>query len=110
MAQPGQFSVGQLYNSGRVNGLPVWSQPDGIGGLVYPQMPQTLSGQPAVYPSLYAWGCGHRTNTAEIFTVFDPYSNQQVALVTCSMCSFIQQIIEPAENYWNYLDTPLVIA
>lgn len=109
MSQPGQFEVGQLYTDGYVNGLKVYSQPGGIGTAVIPGMPQTLNGQPAAYPSLYAWGCGHRTNTAEIFTVDDPYNDIQVVLVCCCICGYIQEIISPASDYWNYMKNPLIL-
>jgi hypothetical protein len=117
MALPGQFQVGQLYKGGKINGLPVWTQPGGQGGLVYPQLPQKFpainTGFPQAvmsYPSLYVFGCGHPLNCPEIFEVYDPYGEQDVALVCCPMCSFIQQVIEPYADYTNYEDTPIVVA
>lgn len=107
--RPGEIVVGMLYGGGLVNGLPVYSQPGGIGTQVVPGMPQFLSGQPAVYPSLYAWGCGHRTNTAEIFEVFNPYEGVQQALVCCPICRYVNTIISPYSSYQSYIDTPLVL-
>lgn len=116
MAQPGQFAVGQLYKGGLVNGLKVWTQPGGQGTPVFPQLPTQFptinTGYPQVvmsYPALYVFGCLHPLNCAEIFEVYDPYIQEQVALVCCPMCSFIQQIITPYENYSNYEDTPIVV-
>jgi hypothetical protein len=115
MAQPGQFQVGQLYKGGLVNGLPFWSQPV-PGGLVYPQLPTKFPAQymgyqqvTMSYPSLYVWGCGHPTNTAEIFEVYDPYLQEQVALECCPMCSYIQRIYAPYTDYSNYEITPIVV-
>lgn len=116
MAMPGQFAVGQLYKGGKVNGLPVWSQPGGIGTLVYPQLPQKFPAQnqgyyqqTMSYPSLYVFGCGHPQNCPEIFEVDDPYAGEQVALLCCSQCSYIQAIYEPSSDYWNYEITPIVV-
>ena len=116
MAQPGQFQVGQLYKGFLQNGLPFWSQPGGPGTQVFPalptQFPSQNMGYPQVvmaYPSLYVWGCLHPTNTAEIFEVYDPYIGEQVALVCCPLCSYIQQIIVPYSAYSNYEDTPIVV-
>lgn len=117
MARPNQFEVGQLYLGFNRNGLKVWSQPSGQGGLVYPQLPtqfptnyQGYFQVPMSYPALYYSACGHPLNCWEIYEVFDPYAGVQVALVCCPMCSFIQSIFSPAETYWNYEDTPIVVA
>lgn len=116
MPLPGQFAVGQLYLGEYRNGLKVWSQPSGVGGLVYPQLPQIFPqqnmGYPQVvmsYPSLYVLGCGHPSNCLEIYQVFDPYSGNQVCLECCPQCSFIQAIFNPAEDYRNYETTPIVV-
>lgn len=116
MALPGQFAVGQLYKGGLVNGLPFWTQPGGIGTTVFPQLPEQFpainTGFPQVvmsYPSYYVWGCGHPSNTAEIFEVYDPYGEQDVALICCPLCSYIQEIMEPYTDYSNYEITPIVV-
>jgi hypothetical protein len=112
-----QYVVGELYNGGKVNGQQVWSQPGGVGTLVYPQ-PQALSPENNMgyqqsvmsYPALYSAGCGHFFNIYEIFEVLSPSDGHQVALVACPQCSYIQEIIDPYSQYQNYEDTPLVIA
>ena len=110
-----EWLVGELFLGFERNGLPVWTQPGGIGTTVFPQAPTLFPQQfmgyqqvPMSYPSLYVWGCGHQTNTAEIFEVFQPSLDDQAALITCPVCSFIAQIMLYSE-YTNYLDTPLVI-
>ena len=104
MARPGEFQVGQLYLGPNRYGLPVWSQPDGVGGLVYPQQTQ---GQKS---ALYSFGCGHWLNCVEVYSYGDPYEGEEVmALICCPACSFIQQIM-PWSQYINYMDTPLVVA
>lgn len=109
-----EWQVGQLYLGEFRNGLKVWSQPV-PGGTVFPQapsqFPQAFEGYqqvPMSYPSLYTWGCGHQTNTAEIFEVFQPSLDDQAALITCPVCSFVQTIMLYSQ-YQNYIDTPLVV-
>lgn len=100
--QPGQFAVGQLYLGTARNGMPTWSQPGGIGTPVFPAQPQ------GEHSALYTAGCLHWFNVYEIYQVYDPYGLQQVKLLCCPLCSFINQIITPAENYNNYEITPIV--
>lgn len=107
--QPGfPFQVGGLYKGGLVNGLPTWSQPGGPGTPVlpafpqqYPQVPQGFPQQVFAYEGLYIFSCGHWTNTIETFQVYDPYTEMQALLLCCPLCSFIQQIVEPASLWYN---------
>jgi hypothetical protein len=62
------------------------------------------------YPALYSAGCGHFFNIYEIFEVLSPSDGHQVALAACPQCGFIQEIFDPASSYWDYVETPLVIA
>ena len=108
MGQPGFFDVGQLYNSGLVNGQLVWTQPGGEGTqvfpalpTVYPPIPQGYPQQVFVYQGLYVFGCRHWANTLETFQVYDPYTQLQALLLCCPMCSYIQQIVEPAALWWD---------
>ena len=116
MALPGQWQVGQLYLGEYRNGLKVWSQPAGQGGLVYPQLPtkfptvyQGYFQTPMAYPSLYISPCGHPLNCWEIYSAYDPYEEEVMALICCPMCSFIAQVM-PLAQYENYEDVPIVVA
>ncbi len=116
MAQPGQLQVGQLYKGGLENGLPYWTQPGGVGTLVYPQLPRIFPSQnmgypqtPMSYPAMYYSGCGHPLNCWEIYSYYDPYAEEVMALICCPMCSYIQQIV-PYDQYQSYIDTPIVVA
>jgi hypothetical protein len=111
-----EYQVGELYLGTTRNGLPVWTQPV-PGGLVYPQLPTEFPTQyqgyqqaPMSYPSLYVFPCGHPLNVPEIFEVYEPSSDDQVALVCCPMCSYIAQIISPYADFQSYMDTPIIIA
>lgn len=117
MSRPGEFEVGQLYNGGKINGLPVYSQPGGQGTPVVPQapreFPQVFQGYyqvPMTYPSLYQFGCGHYLNCPEVFCVYNPYNEVQEALVCCNQCGYIQQVISPYSSFQNYEITPLITA
>jgi hypothetical protein len=105
-------AIGTLYNKGLVNGLLVWTQPGGPGSIVQPQPPQVnpppnwknsnwLPAFPYTYQGLLNWGCGHWTNTAEIYTEFDDATDQVATLVCCPVCTYVQQIIEPATEWWQ---------
>lgn len=119
MARPGEFEVGQLYLGPDRNGLPVWSQPGGIGTLVYPQLPRRfpwfgsdpegLYEWPMGYPAQYFAGCGHPLNCWEIYSYFDKYLDDIMALICCPMCSFIQEIM-PLSQYEDYIEVPIVVA
>lgn len=84
--------------------------------MVYPQAPtqspEFFMGFPQVpmsYPSLYVAGCGHQFNEFEIFEAYQESLGEQVALICCPICSYIQQIMLYTE-YQSYIDTPLVVA
>ena len=111
-----EWVVGELYLGFNRNGLPVWTQPGGIGTLVYPQLPtefptnyQGYQQSPMSYPALYYLGCGHPSNCLEIFEVYQPSLGTQAPLICCGQCSYIQQILKYSE-YQNYLDVPIVVA
>ncbi len=106
------YQVGQLYNGGVQNGQQIYTQPGGIGTPVFPQPPQTsppsnwknqayLPSYPFAYISLLTWGCRHRTNTCEVFEVYDPVNEVQAALLCCPVCSYIGDIVEPASNWFQ---------
>jgi hypothetical protein len=113
---PGQREVGELYLGEYRNGLKVWSQPGGVGTPVFPQLPTQYpsqnQGYPQVamaYPAQYYLGCGHPSNCLEIFSYYDPYAEEVMALICCGQCSYIQ-VIQPYTTYQNYLDVPIVVA
>lgn len=103
MARPGEWEVGQLYLGFSRNGLPVWSQPGGVGTQVFPAQPQ------GEHSALYSALCQHWFNCYEVYEAFNPYTGNQVALLCCPRCSLINQIIEPYSSYANYEDTPIVV-
>jgi hypothetical protein len=116
MPLPGQFAVGQLYGDGLVNGLPFWTQPGGIGTQVFPAQPSQFPLQyqgyvqvPMTYPALYQAGCGHRFNCYTVWEVYDPYLQEQMALIACPACGYLQEIMKYSD-FQNYEITPLITA
>lgn len=125
MSLPGQLQVGELYLGFNRNGLPVWRQPGGIGTTVYPQVPTAfpwfgganaesvadagLYQWPGAYSAQYFFLCGHPLNCPEVYSYYDPYAEEVMAVITCPLCSLIQ-ILMPYTQYQSEIDTPLVVA
>jgi hypothetical protein len=103
--------IGTMLNGGIQNGLRVYSQPNGPNTPVFPLPPTTsppsswrntfyLPVYPTVFTSLLAWPCGHWINEPEVYTVGNPDTGGQAAVLCCSVCSYVQYIIEPASDWW----------
>jgi hypothetical protein len=106
------YRVGMLLFDGIQNGQKIYSQPGGIGTPVVPQPPTVnppLSWKhadwkpayPYCYNGLLSWGCGHWTNTTEVYQTADPYSGEIAALLTCPVCGYLGYIIEPASDWFQ---------
>lgn len=102
--------LGSLYYGGKINGSGpvVWTQPGGIGTPVSPAAPTQYPGHDEGYPQeffsyegLFSFGCGHWTNTCEVFEVYDPTTEMQAAVCCCPVCSFVIIIVEPYNNWQN---------
>jgi|SRR5208283_2240572 len=82
--------LGALYPSDFTSAL--YTQPGGPGTIVYPQ--QTIGEK----NSLWSAGCGHFFNEWCVSrTSYTDNGNvvHTVSLVTCSICGFLVQIIDP---------------
>ena len=108
MAQPGFPEVGSLYHDGIINGIKVYSQPDGPGTPVLPKPPSLYpivnQGYPQnvmSYQGLYSLGCGHWVNEPEVYKQYDPYTGENAAIICCPICGYIQKIVEPYANWQN---------
>jgi hypothetical protein len=107
------YQTGTLLFKGKVNGFgeQIFTQPGGPGTQVFPQPPtvnpqpnwnfQNYPAYPYAYIGLLNFGCGHWANTCEVYIVADDANNTQAALCCCPVCSFIQLIVEPAEEWWQ---------
>lgn len=107
--------IGALYIP-NWNGI-AWSQPNGFGTTVYPQ--EQIGTPFAAYPvvgeiwaensGLWVLGCGHWENAVIIFRDYDEMLGSSAALVCCALCTYIQRIIEPYEEFTNPMAFPVVI-
>lgn len=109
--------IGTLYNppGDAIPGtLPsVWRQPGGPGTTVYPQPYDSAAGEfepPLIPQGMYSFQCGHIFNLPAIFEEYDPDTDEQAAIICCPVCTLVQQIIEPYEEYLNYIQNPIVVA
>jgi hypothetical protein len=97
--------IGTLYTPFEPGNLPpTYTQPGGAGTLVYPQQPM------GERSAQYAAGCGHWFNCWTILEAYDDVKEVQAAIIACPLCFYVQQIIEPYEEYLNYIRHPIVVA
>lgn len=111
MAPSNSWQVGALYPPGGLNNIK-WSQPSGVGGIVYPQQ-QTSVSYFAVTPfselsGLWSVGCGHFCDYPLIQREWDFTKNSSVALICCPLCGFLAYTIEPFEAALNTTYQPQV--
>lgn len=81
-----------------------WTQPGGIGTQVYPQEVTGNSNQLSQAPyneltGTFFFGCGHSADQVLLLLDYDYTSGQQVSLICCPLCSFVQRTLSPAEAY-----------
>ena len=106
--------LGTLYIA-NYNGI-AWSQPGGPGTIVYPQQNTGSFGYPGDQllmqekgQGLWVSGCQHWLDTWQIWKDINVCTNQNVAILTCPICSFIQQIITPYEAAFNVIEYPILV-
>lgn len=95
------WKIGALYYPGGIGGF--WQQPDGVGGLVYPQQVTGNSSILTTEPfneltGTYVFACGHSANECMVVRDWNYETNMSVALLMCPLCSFVQRTIEPFED------------
>jgi hypothetical protein len=109
------FQVGALYIP-NYQGIG-WQQIGGIGGKVLPTLgdgPFTAYPVPGQWygPSgqaLWLSGCGHGYDTIQVFRDWDATCQISAALLCCPDCSYINAVIEPYEEIYNYISMPILI-
>lgn len=80
----------------------IWSQPDGPGGLVFPQQVTASSDLLSIKPfsettGVYIGSCGHSFNMCTVFREYDYDNETSVALLCCNLCGCVQRTIVPFE-------------
>jgi len=94
-----------------------WSQPNGPNTTVFPQ--QQVNQPFLAYPTsgqiwaensgLWVCGCGHWQNCITIFRDYDNVQQISVAVIACSLCSFIQRYQSPYESITDPMRFPVII-
>ena len=101
---------GQMAFWGLVNGLPIWSQPGGIGTPVFPQ--QRMGEQVGMFVMPF---CGHWTNSPDIRIMqWNPPSfivgfRAPAAFVMCPLCSCVSRVIYPVAELYSQLSNYIVL-
>lgn len=108
--------IGTLYNprgdAALGNLPPTWTQPGGPGTQVFPRQTDSAAGEfepPMVPIGWYIPGCGHPCNCLAIFRQYDSVTQQEMAIICCPACTYVQEII-PWDRYEDYIQTPIVVA
>ena len=93
---PNTFTIGAMYDP-----PPGFTQPDGVGTQVFPA--QVTGGGPiSIEPTteqsgFFSYGCSHQVNSPKIFWDVDMSTGEQVVLVTCPLCTYVQRTMTPEE-------------
>jgi len=85
-----------------------WTQPGGVGTKVYPQQvtgnSDLLTNEPfSELSGTFLFGCGHSVNQVLLQIDWNYDTDEQVALICCPTCSFVQRVISPATLAYNTL-------
>jgi hypothetical protein len=102
------FTIGALYDP-----PPGFSQPGGVGTTVYPQ--QVTGGGPISLTPVtemsgyFSFGCGHVTNSPMIFRDFDLATGMSAALICCSLCHYLQRVVEPYEEIYDPIANAVIV-
>jgi hypothetical protein len=106
-----------MYNQGLHNGQPFFTQPGGPGTKVIPtqENAQPWPDYPVQglvineYNPWWSPGCGHSIKFWMVVQEWDYGSGQSVALVCCSVCSYVQNAIEPASEWLNPIQRAIIV-
>lgn len=95
------WQIGALYPAGGLSNIK-WSQPGGVGTLVFPQQ-QTgvayLSTKPfSELSGIFACPCGHFCNYPLVQREWDYATSSSVALICCPLCGYVVYTMAPFES------------
>jgi hypothetical protein len=114
-----RWQIGAMYFNGLMNGSPTafFTQPGGVGTQVFPTQYDgpwvdfPISGLViSEYTPWWAPGCGHSIRFWKIIRDYDYDTQMSCALITCSVCSFVQNVYEPFEEYLNPTQHAIIVA
>ena len=112
------WTIGTMYYGGIVDGQPFFTQPGGPGTEVFPTQANAIPWLAYPIPGLilneyspwWAPSCGHSIKFWKIIREQDYTTNSSVALVCCSICSFIQSTIEPFEEWLDPIARAIIVS
>jgi len=112
-----RWQLGVMYNNGLLNGVPFYVQPDGPGTQVFPTQ---FNGPWLAYPipgqimneSIPWWtpGCLHAIKFWKVIREWDYDTNQSVALITCEICTYVQNAYSPFEEWLDPVAHAIIVA
>ena len=112
-----RWQLGTMYYGGRLNGNSFYVQPSGPFTAVTPtQRSGPFLDWPVpgmVITEYIPWwspGCGHSIKFWSVIREFDYPSNQSCALITCSICNYIENVYMPFEEWLNPIQHAIVVA
>ena len=102
-----RWTVGTMYYQGLLNGSPFYSQPGGPGTQVFPTERNGAPWPEYPIPGLVIneyqpWvvpGCLHSVKEFCVIQEYDYATDQQVALLTCPTCSYVQRAVYGGSLY-----------
>ena len=111
------WQVGAMYYGGLVDGQPFFTQPGGPGTQVFPTQQNAAPWPDYPIPGLviqeyspwWAPGCGHSIKFWKVIREYDYTTSSSVALVTCEICSYVQNTIEPFEDWLDPIGRAIII-
>ena len=106
------WEIGALYPPDGLGNIK-WSQPGGVGTMVYPQQ-QTSTDYFSVKPfselsGMMACPCGHYINSPLVQREYDYTVNDSVALICCEMCGYVCWSISPFEAALSTVNIPQLV-
>jgi hypothetical protein len=118
MASQNRWQIGVMYEQGIVSGQPFFTQPDGPGSQVFPTQANAIPWLAYPIPGLilneyvpwWAPSCGHSIKFWKVFREWDYDNDTDVALVCCSVCTFVQSTIEPFDEWMNPIERAIIVS
>lgn len=111
MSTANRWEIGVMYYQGAMNGTPnFYTQPDGPGTQVFPTQKNNqpwpewpAAGGMIINETTPWWSppCGHSLRFWQVIREYDYDNDVSCALVTCSYCSFVVNVIRPFEEWLN---------
>ena len=113
-----RWAIGVMYYGGLVDGQPFFTQPGGPGTQVFPTQANAVPWTDYPIPGLilneynpwWAPPCGHSLKYFDLIQEFDYETNSSVMLITCAVCNFVVNTIEPASEAYNPIERAIIIS